>query len=720
MRSRSTFCGGFSAALLSDALWNCGRSLFQGSAAAHSIRRARWTKVILGAAFSSLAIAPLAAQPAMGPPGAYGSPYANPYAQPPSPYGPSQPNGYGTPYGYGQPQYPQQLSPYPQQPYAPQQPYSQYQGAPQQYAQPGGYGGQDYADAAPGYGQQDDGGGQMGYGAGLGADDEQAQGQAQALDPNQLEQLVAPIALYPDAMLAQVLTGATYPAQVAAADAWLNNLQAQGGASPEQVVAGAEAHGDWDPSIKSLTAFPQVLDMMARNLPWTTALGNAYYNQPQDLMQTVQVLRQRAEDAGNLRSTPQEPLNYQDGYIQLEPASDQMAYVPQYDPWTVYGNQISPYPGFSLLGAIGSFFSSGLGQNAISYGLGTALSAFSGVPWGFLSWGLNWLANAVFFNHSDYWTRSTSVADWGLPYGGPRAYGRGGDWGRFGRGDYRRGGYGFDHGYRGGNGRGFDRGYAGGPDRRMANGGYGGGRAGYGGDRGYAGGRGEAFAGGGSREFYGQRGNEHFNSGYGRSAYGGSVYGGRTGEFGRGGSPVHEAFGGQDSHFGGMPSSRQRTGELMGNSFNSSGRNGYGRGFSARPGMAYANPSQGFGSRGFGNSRSYGRGNSFDGRGYGGGGSFGRQQKSGGFHLFGGGHNSNGYGGGRASNGFFGGGRAPKGYGGGFGGGRAPKMPKQRSFGGGHFGGGHFGGGHSGGGHFGGGHSGGGHSGGGHGGSHHH
>ncbi|HEV2135238.1 MAG TPA: DUF3300 domain-containing protein [Terracidiphilus sp.] len=701
MRSPSALRGGLSAALLSDALWDCGGSLSTGSVTALTGRRGRWTKVILGAAFSSMPIVPVAAQQVWGPPSPYEAPYANPYAQP-------QPYGYGSPYGYGQPQYPQQLSQYPQQPYSSQQsysmrPYSQYQGAPQQYAQPGRYGVQDYADAAPAYGQPSYGDSEMGYGIGLGADDEQAQepAPAQALDPNQLEQLVAPIALYPDALLAQVVTAATYPAQVAAADAWLDSL---GNAPPDQVVAGAAEHTEWDPSIKSLTAFPQVLDMMGRNLQWTTDLGNAYYNQPQDLMQTVQVLRQRAEDAGNLRSTPQEPLNYENGYIQLEPANDQTAYVPQYDPWTVYGNQISPYQGFSLGDAVGSFLSSGLGQNAISYGLGTALSAFTGAPWGFLSWGLDWLANSVLFNHSDYFTNSTSVADWGLRYGGPRAYGRGGDWGRFGRGDYGRGGYGWDHGYRGGYSRGFDRGYGGGRDGRGWNGGYGNGRASYGGDHGYGGGRGQAFAGGGSREFYGWRGNEHFNSGYG-----GSGFGGRSGEFGRSGIPAHEAFGRPGPRFGQVPSSRERVGGF-GNSFNSPGRNGFGRGYSARPGMAFANPS-----RGFGAPRGYGRGNGFGGRDNGRyGDAFGKQQKPGGFHWFGGGHNSNSFGGGRSSHGFFGGGRAPKGFGrGGFGGGRAPKIPKQRSVGGGgHFGGGHFGGGHSGGGHFGGGHSGGGHSGG--------
>lgn len=660
MKSRSPFCDGFSVALLSDALGDCG------SAAARNRRFSAGRVFPLGTALAGMLIAPVTAQQMEGPPGGYGAPYATPYN---GPYGnPPQSYGYSPAYGY-----PQQPAPYGQQPYSPQ------------YAQAGGYAPQDYADAQQGIAPDDHGAPDAGYGAG--------QTEAQSLDPNQLEQLVAPIALYPDALLAQVMTAATYPAQIAAADAWLDTFEGQGGASPGQVAAGANAHTEWDPSIKAMTAFPQVLDMMARNLQWTTDLGNAYYNQPQDVMQTVQVLRQRAEDAGNLRSTPQEPLNYINGNIELQPANQDTAYVPQYDPWTVYGNQISPYPGFSLAGAIGSFFNSDLGQNAIGYGIQAAMGAFNQMPWGFIGWGLNWLANSVLFNHSDYFTHSSSVADWGLPYGGPRAYGRGGDWGRFGRGDYGRGGYGWDHGYRGGReARGWDRNYSDG-------------RGAYGFDRRYAGGRGEAFR-GGSREFYGWRGNEHLNPGFG----------GRAEEFGRSGIPAQEAFGRPGPRFGEVPSSRDRIGGF-GNSFNSYRRSGDARGYSARPGMAFANPS-----REFGVPRSYGRGNSFDGRGFGGyGGSFGKQQKSGGFHLFGGGHNSNSYGSGQSSRGFFGGGHSSRGFGGGgFGGGKMPKMPKQRSFGGGHFGGGHFGGGHSGGGHFSGGHSGGGHSGGGHGGGSHH
>lgn len=253
------------------------------------------------------------------------------------------------------------------------------------------------------------------------ADAEQGNGQA-PLSQQDVEQLVAPIALYPDALVAQVLTASTYPQQVADADHW---RRAQGYAPADQIVAGADAQ-PWDPSVKALTAFPQVLDQMDQNLNWTTELGNAYYNQPQDVLQAVQVMRQRAQAAGNLRSTPQESVSYEQGNIVLAPVNPQVVYVPTYNPWAVYGQPVAPYPGFSVLGAIGSFLGSAFGPSAVRFGLGLAMTAFTHTPWGWLGWGLNWLAQAVLFNHSNYYSHSTTVADWGLPHGGPRAFsGRG-------------------------------------------------------------------------------------------------------------------------------------------------------------------------------------------------------------------------------------------------------------------------------------------------------
>jgi hypothetical protein len=266
--------------------------------------------------------------------------------------------------------------------------YSQPQPYPQQRARP-----QSYSSVDQGYQQQAAG---------------------QPLGAEQLEQLVAPIALYPDVLLAQVLTASTYPDQVRYVDQW---RQVQGNASPEEIAAGADEK-NWDPSLKALTAFPQVLAQMARDLRWTSDLGNAYYNQPQDVLGAVQVMRQRAQAAGNLQSTPQEAVNYDQGSIALAPPSSDVVHVPSYDPWSVYGRPVSPYPGFSLLGTLGQF----LGSSPVSYGLGIAMTVFNHTPWGWLGWALNWLTQSVLFQHNDYTSHSATVADWGLPYGGPRAF----------------------------------------------------------------------------------------------------------------------------------------------------------------------------------------------------------------------------------------------------------------------------------------------------------
>ncbi len=178
----------------------------------------------------------------------------------------------------------------------------------------------------------------------------QQQAPVQPLGAEQLEQLVAPIALYPDVLLAQVLTASTYPDQVRYVDQW---RQAEGNAPAEDIAAGADEK-NWDPSLKALTAFPQVLAQMAGNFQWTSDLGNAYYNQPQDVLGAVQMMRHRAQAAGNLQSTPQEAVSYDQDNIALAPPNPDVVHVPRYDPWNVYGRSVSPYPGFSLLGTLGS------------------------------------------------------------------------------------------------------------------------------------------------------------------------------------------------------------------------------------------------------------------------------------------------------------------------------------------------------------------------------
>jgi hypothetical protein len=125
-------------------------------------------------------------------------------------------------------------------------------------------------------------------------------------------------------------------------------------------------------------------------------------------MQTIQVLRQRALSAGTLQNTPQEAVTDNQGYLQLAPVNPQVVYVPAYNPWVVYGQPIQPYSGFSLFGSLASF----AGSAALRFGPGIAMGAFNATPFGWATWGLNWLAQAIFFHQSNYMTHSTTVAHW--------------------------------------------------------------------------------------------------------------------------------------------------------------------------------------------------------------------------------------------------------------------------------------------------------------------
>jgi hypothetical protein len=501
--------------------------------------------------------------------------------------------------------------------------------------------------------------------------------QVQPLNPEELEQLVAPIALYPDAVLAQILAGSTYPAQVASADQWVRSL---GNASPEMVAAGASAETSWDPSVKALAAFPQVLDMLDRNLQWTTNLGNAYYNQPQDVLQTVQVMRGRAEQAGTLKSTPQEEVSYNQGNIELAPANPQVVYVPSYNPWAAYGQPVSPNPDFSPVDAVGAVVGT-----AVQYGAGFAMSAFLGAPFGLLSWGLDWLANAVLFDHSAYCSRSFEVRDWGFPHGGPRAFGRG-EMGQ-NRGSnypYARPARAFGNGMQGGT----NRGSAFPPARAERS---------FGGQQ-QAFNRGSQFPSARPERSLGNQALQGFNRG--SQGYGSGFRSGSSG-YSQPGSQAYNHLPstiGRPQPYGNSPQgyasqSRQFANPSYGSSLNQRSMQGY----SGRQGMSYAAPSQNYrssGGSGFsGGGLGRGSSNSFAGS-YGG-------SHSGGFHLFGGGHSSQSFGGGHSS--------------GGFGGHSSGGLFSGHSSGG-HSGGGFFGGHSSGGGHSGGGHS----SGGGHASSHGH
>jgi Protein of unknown function (DUF3300) len=201
-----------------------------------------------------------------------------------------------------------------------------------------------------------------------------------AASPEQLQELASPIALYPDLLVARILAASTYPDQVVEAHRW---LQQNPKLPPDELAAKVNAQ-PWDPSIKSLTQFPQVLQTMNDSLAWTSALGEAYYNQPDDVMDAIQVLRVRATDAGTLKSTPQQKVEVQpapapaaaeDGAqpavqqqtVVIQPAEPNVVYVPQYNPTTAYGAPVAAPQGYTGT----EMLTTGL----LSFGLGMTMGA---------------------------------------------------------------------------------------------------------------------------------------------------------------------------------------------------------------------------------------------------------------------------------------------------------------------------------------------------------
>src|SRR5215469_8910355 len=244
----------------------------------------------------------------------------------------------------------------------------------------------------------------------------------------QLYQLVAPIALFPDNLLAQVLAASTYPDQVSAAYEWLqqnHNLQGQ-------QLAEAVNTQPWDPSVKGLTQFSDVLTQMATNLSWTSALGDDYFNVPQSVMNAVQVMRQRAYQAGNLKSNQQQNVTVQNQEpgsaapapassgepqvtvvqsppqtIIIQPAQPEVVYVPTYNPTVVYGAPVPVYPGYST----GAMVATSLISFGVGVAVGAAVSNNSCCGWGWNSWNCGWHNNTVVYNHNTYISNSNTFVN---------------------------------------------------------------------------------------------------------------------------------------------------------------------------------------------------------------------------------------------------------------------------------------------------------------------
>ncbi len=196
----------------------------------------------------------------------------------------------------------------------------------------------------------------------------------------ELDQLLAPVALYPDSLLAQIFMASTYPLEVVQAGRWAKkNKDLKGDA-----LASALEKENWDPSVKSLVNFPQVLEMMNEKLDWTQKLGNAFLAQQKDVMDTVQKLRAKAEAQGNLKSSEEQKvvLEKETKTIIIESANPQVVYVPTYNPTVVYGTWWYPsYPPYY-------YYPPGYvaGAALFSFGVGVAVGAAWGYAWGRCNW----------------------------------------------------------------------------------------------------------------------------------------------------------------------------------------------------------------------------------------------------------------------------------------------------------------------------------------------
>jgi len=225
--------------------------------------------------------------------------------------------------------------------------------------------------------------------------------QSAKISPDQLDSLVAPIALYPDPLLAQTLAASTYPLEIIQLQQWLDknkNLK-------DQQLADAAAKQPWDPSIQALAGLPEVVKRLADDIQWTTDLGNAFLAQQSDLMEAVQRMRKKAQDKGNLKSTEQQKVETQvvenKSVIVIEQANPQVVYVPSYDPVVIYGPPVYPYP--PIYYPPYGYYGAGL---AISFGVGVMMGAFWSGGW---CCGCGWGSSNITINRNNNFNRNSSI-----------------------------------------------------------------------------------------------------------------------------------------------------------------------------------------------------------------------------------------------------------------------------------------------------------------------
>lgn len=255
------------------------------------------------------------------------------------------------------------------------------------------------------------------------SDEPPGQGESQRLSPQQLDNLVAPIALYPDPLLGQVLVASTYPLELVEAQQWLQENKELAG----QELTEAARQQNWDASVQAMVAMPDVLEKLTQNVRWTTDLGNAFLAQQPEVMSAVQRMRSRAEANGKLQSNEEQTVttDRRDGQsaIQIMPADPQVVYVPTYDPGYIWGPPAwGYYP--PLFYPSGYWFSPGID-------IGFCFGGWGGWGWGGWGWGWgpNWFGGGIFvnnffFNHYGYRGRGFGIGGRGF-VGGGRGLGSG-------------------------------------------------------------------------------------------------------------------------------------------------------------------------------------------------------------------------------------------------------------------------------------------------------
>jgi hypothetical protein len=232
----------------------------------------------------------------------------------------------------------------------------------------------------------------------------QAEKEAAAkLPPEQLDSLVAPIALYPDPLLSQTLVASTYPLEIIQLQQWLEKNKGL----KDKALADAAKKQGWDVSVQTMAVLPDVVKQLAENIKWTTELGNAFLAQQGDVMDSVQRMRAKANEKGNLKSNEQQKVETKvienKQVIVIQPASPEVVYVPSYNPTVVYGAPVYPYPPVYYPPA--GYYAAGM---AISFGVGMMVGAAWGGGWGYgAGWGGN---NNVYINHNNNnFNRNTNV-----------------------------------------------------------------------------------------------------------------------------------------------------------------------------------------------------------------------------------------------------------------------------------------------------------------------